>query len=105
MVLIGALPCQRKRLVVTLVKQGETFAWVHIIMVTIVTCLLCKKEKIFNIKTDNINVNFSTQFCLGCISNGFRVTNCGEVSLGEMSIIQSIAMLLIIQRYETFTCV
>ena len=59
MVLIGALPHQRKRLVVTLVKQG-VFAWVHIIMVTIVTCLLYKKEKIFNIKTDNINVNFST---------------------------------------------
>ena len=81
MILIGALPRQRKRLVVTLVKQG-VFAWVHIIMVTIVTCLLYKKEKIFNIKTDNINVNFSTQFCLGCISNGFHVTNCGEVSLG-----------------------
>ena len=56
------------------------FAWVYIVMVTVVTCLLMEKKLI--IKTDNKNVNFLTQFCLGCISNGFHVTDCGAVSWG-----------------------
>ena len=56
------------------------FAWVYIVVVTIVTCLLMEKK--IMIKTDNKNVNFLTQFWLGCISNGFHVTDCRAVSLG-----------------------
>ena len=35
----------------------------------------------FRFKTDNKNVNFPTQFCLGSISNGFSNTESREVSL------------------------
>ena len=32
-------------------------------------------------KTNNKNLNFSTQFCIRSISNGFSATDCSEVSL------------------------
>ena len=38
-------------------------------------------KKIFKFKADNKNVNFSTQFCLGSISNGFSNTESIELSL------------------------
>ena len=40
-------------------------------------------KKIFKFITDNENVNFPTQFCLGSISNGFSATESREVSLNE----------------------
>ena len=49
-------------------------------MLIIVTCLLMK-NKIFKSKVDNKDVNFSTQFCLGSISNGFSAHESGEASL------------------------
>ena len=49
-------------------------------MVTIGICFLSEKY-IFKFKANNGNANFSTQFCLGCISNGFGATESREVSL------------------------
>ena len=39
------------------------------------------EKKSLNLKVDNKNVNFPTQFCLGSTSNGFRATESREVSL------------------------
>ena len=38
-------------------------------------------KEIFYFKADNKNVNFSTQFCLGSMSNGFSATEPREVPL------------------------
>ena len=38
-------------------------------------------KEIFKFKTDNKNVNFPTQFCLGSVSNGFGAIESREVSL------------------------
>ena len=38
-------------------------------------------KEIFNFKADNKNFNFSTQFCIGSMSNGFGATDSREVSL------------------------
>ena len=43
--------------------------------------LFVNGNEIFKFKSDNKNVNFLTQFCLGSISNGFSVTDSREVSL------------------------
>ena len=67
MVLIEALVQQRKLLVLILVKSRQIFAWVYIIRVIIVICLLMK-DKYFKVKADNKNVNFPTEFCLGSVS-------------------------------------
>ena len=45
--------------------------------------LFVKGKEIFNFKADNKNVNFSTQFCLGSISNGFSAHESREVSLNR----------------------
>ena len=47
-------------------------------------------------------VNFSTQFCLGSISNGFGATNAREVSLKGNTPIFELTMLINL-TYETFT--
>ena len=38
-------------------------------------------KEVFKFETDNKNVNFPTQFCLGSISNGFSAAESREVSL------------------------
>ena len=43
--------------------------------------LFVNGKEIFKCKADNKNGNFLTQFCLRSISNGFSVTEAGEVSL------------------------
>ena len=43
--------------------------------------LFVNGKEIFKFKANNKNVNFSTQFCLGSISNGFSATESREVSL------------------------
>ena len=43
--------------------------------------LFANGKEIFKFKTNNGNVNFLSQFCLGCMSNGFGVTESREVSL------------------------
>ena len=43
--------------------------------------LLANEKEILKFKTDNKNVNFTTRFCLGSISNGFSVTESTELSL------------------------
>ena len=45
--------------------------------------LLVNGKKIFKFKTENKNVNFPTQFCLGSICNGFTATGSREVSSNE----------------------
>ena len=45
--------------------------------------LLVNGKEIFTFKADIKNVNFSTQFCLGSISNGFSGTESREVSLNR----------------------
>ena len=41
--------------------------------------LFVNGKEIFKFKSNNGNVNFSTQFCLGSISNGFGATDSREV--------------------------
>ena len=43
--------------------------------------LFIKGKEIFKIKADNKKINFTNQFCLGSISNGFSGTESREVSL------------------------
>ena len=43
--------------------------------------LFVNGKEIFKFKTDNKNVNFPTQFCLGIISNRFSATESKEVTL------------------------
>ena len=66
----GNFGSPKRSLVLKLVKQGQNFDRVCIIMVIIVFFLLMEKK----FKADNKNVNFPTQFCLGSISNGFGAT-------------------------------
>ena len=40
-------------------------------------------KEIFKFKTDNKNVNFPTQYCLGSVSNGFSASESREVSLNR----------------------
>ena len=44
--------------------------------------LFVNGREIFKFQADNKNVNFSTRFCLGSISDGFSATESREVSLG-----------------------
>ena len=43
--------------------------------------LFVNGKEIFKFKADNKNVNYSTQFCLRSISNGFSAVESREVSL------------------------
>ena len=43
--------------------------------------LSVKGKEIFKFKTDNKTFNFSTQYCLGSISNGFSAHESREISL------------------------
>ena len=43
--------------------------------------LFVNGKEIFKFSSDNKNVNFSTQFCLGSISSGFSTLESREVSL------------------------
>ena len=43
--------------------------------------LFINGQEFCKFKADNKNVNFSIQFCLGSISNGFTITESREVSL------------------------
>ena len=45
------------------------------------SCLFVNAKEIFQLKADNRNVNFQTQFCVGSISIGFTNTESREVSL------------------------
>ena len=45
--------------------------------------LLVNGKGIFRFKTDNKNLNFPTQFCLGSTFNGFSATESREVSLNR----------------------
>ena len=45
--------------------------------------LLVNGKRIFRFKTDNKNLNFPTQFCLGSTFNGFCATESREVPLNR----------------------
>ena len=45
--------------------------------------LFVNGKEIFKFKTDNKNVNFPTQFCIGRISNRFSATESRKVFLNE----------------------
>ena len=45
--------------------------------------LFVNGKEIFKFKTDNKNVNFPTQFCIGRISNGFSAAESRKVYLYE----------------------
>ena len=45
--------------------------------------LIVNRQEILKLKANNNNLNFSIQFCLGSISNGFYAIESREVSLGE----------------------
>ena len=59
--------CIRKSLVLTLVKQRQSFIEPCFIMLITIICLLMGK-KADTFKADTENVNFPSQFCLGSIS-------------------------------------
>ena len=68
---------ERKNLVLTLLKQIQSFASICIIMVIIVICLLMEKK----FKANNKNVNFPTWICLGSTFHGYTATESRDVSL------------------------
>ena len=73
---------QRKKLVLILLKQILNIPWVYIIMLIIVICLLIEKKQLnWKLTISNKNVNFSTWFCLGSISDGFSTTESREIFL------------------------
>ena len=79
LVLLEPLVHKIKSLVLTLLRQRQTFAWVYITVMIIIICVLMQKE-IFKFKAKSGNVNFPTQFRLGRISNGFSATESREAS-------------------------
>ena len=75
-----ALVYQRKSLALVLVKKmRKIYLSVH--YNDDKSYLFINGKEIFKFKSDNKNVKFPTQFCLGSISNGFRTTESKEVSL------------------------
>ena len=69
---MAALVQQRKRLVFHKAKKKILFV---------------NGKEIYKFKANNKNVNFVTQFCLGSISNQYRVFDSREVSLkGNFSV-------------------
>ena len=75
-----ALVYQRKSLALVLVKKmRKIYLSVH--YNDDKSYLFINGKEICKFKSDNKNVKFPTQFCLGSISNGFRATESKEVSL------------------------
>ena len=54
--------CQKKSLVLILVKKTQNFVWVYNLMLIDNSCLFVNGKRIVNIKTDNKYVNFPKQF-------------------------------------------
>ena len=62
------------------------------------------EEEISKLKTNHENVNFSTQFCPGSISEETAAAQSRQVSLNEMCMnFQLITMLWTNLGYQTFT--
>ena len=75
-----ALVYQRKSLALVLVKQMRKI-YLSLHYNNDKSYFFINGKEIFKFKSDNKNVKFLTQFCLGSISNGFRATESKEVSL------------------------
>ena len=73
---------QRISLVLILVKQTQNHAWVCIIMLITVICLLMETKSL-SWKPATKAWTFTTQFCFGNIPNDFRATESKEVYLNE----------------------
>ena len=69
---------QRKSLVLVLLKQTQFFLSLHYNAGD--SYLFVDGKEIFKFKADNKNVNFTTQFCLGSLSNECSATESREVS-------------------------
>ena len=84
-VFMESLVCQRKKLILTLVKQGQIFPWVIKWWNFCLNQNLVRKcfngKEIFMFRTDNKNGNFRTKFWLRSIPSGFHVTDSRAVSL------------------------
>ena len=74
----GCFGSPKKKFCIILIKQTQNFAWVYILMIIIVICLLLEKRFI---KADNKTVNFPTQFRRGSTSNRFGANESRKVSL------------------------
>ena len=74
----GSFASQEETFSINFIKPKTNFAWVGIIMVIIVTCLLMEKE-ISKFKVDDKIFNFLIQFCLWSIYNGFSAIESREV--------------------------
>ena len=69
MVLMEALNHQKKKINISFTKANKKLCLSLHIMLIIVIFLLIEKKSLF--RTDNKNVKFPTQFCLGSVSDGF----------------------------------
>ena len=82
LVLIEALVHQRKGLVFTLVKKGQDFALVYIIMAKIVICLLIENQS-FSLRPIMEIPTSQLCFFLGSISDGFHANESSKLFLEE----------------------
>ena len=60
----------RKSLVLTLMKQRQSFDWVYITIMMINISMLMDKKYLYW-KASNNNINLPTRFCLGSMSDKF----------------------------------
>ena len=91
--LMKALVYQRKTLVLSLVKQTQSFVkWLQRDSAKFClslyynadnSYLFVNGKEIFKFKADNKNVNFPAQFCLGSICNKSSATKSKEISLNQ----------------------
>ena len=99
-----ALALQRKVFVLSLIKRGQNFAKVHILMVIIDICSLT--QKICKFKPSSKNVNVPSQFCRGSISEKFDKNEFTEVSFkgnvydfsvdyGAISVVEFVTLLMV----------
>ena len=80
MMLIEAMVHQRKSLVLNLLKEKQKFCWsLHYPGDS--SYLFVNGKEIHKFKVDNGIVNFTTQFYLGSMSNGFGAVKSRKVSL------------------------
>ena len=82
MVLMEALDHQKKKFRVNFTKANTKFCF-RLDYNAGNSYLFVNGKDIFKFKSDNKNVNFPTQFCLGRMSNGFKAHKSRELPLNE----------------------
>ena len=76
----GNVVSPKKKFRINFSKGKQNFASVYITVMIIVTCLLTEKKSL-SLKLVKKIVDFSTQLCLGSISNRFGAAEFREASL------------------------